>query len=144
MRAAIGGLGLVLGGCPDGENPITAVEEVASVRVTVTAGGPAVVVEGQTLQLRAEALNRNGATLGGKAVSRWESSSPAVATVSGSGVVTGVQAGRVTVTAWVEERSGALEVPVEARLQVVTTTLPEGTHTVPYAALLQAAGGSGQ
>jgi uncharacterized protein YjdB len=81
---------------------------VASVSVT-----PAVdsVVVGQSVQLAAIPRDSAGATLTGRAVT-WTSSAPATASVSSSGLVTGLVAGTVTITATSEGKSGTSRITV--------------------------------
>src|SRR3989441_144524 len=75
---------------------------VASVTVTPA---PASVPTGQTVQLTATLKDANGNTLTGRTVS-WASSNPAVATVTGSGLVSGGTTGAATITATSETVSG--------------------------------------
>jgi hypothetical protein len=82
---------------------------VASVEFTGTAPGPLVV--GSTVQLQARTLAANGTLLTGRSIT-WASSASAVATVSGTGLVTGVAPGTATITATSEGRSAAVEVTV--------------------------------
>src|SRR2546426_243684 len=72
--------------------------------VTVSPAAPSVLVGG-TAQLTATPLDASGTPLSGRVVT-WATSSAAVATVSGSGLVTGVAAGTATITATSEGQSG--------------------------------------
>lgn len=94
--------------------------------VTV-APSPAGVAVGASLQLTATPRDQFGNPMAGVAAATWQSSNPALATVSSSGAVTGVAAGSVTITATMTHagttRSGA------ATVSVGTTTNP-GTATV--------------
>ena len=82
---------------------------VSSVAVTPAT---ATVQVGQTVQLTATAKDASGNVLPGRTVT-WASSNTAVATVSGSGLVTGVAAGGpVTITATSEGQSGTAAVTV--------------------------------
>ena len=85
-------------------------DPVASVEV---APASASVAAGSTVQLAAELKNGGGEPLNGRTVA-WSSSSAAVATVSGSGLVTGVTAGSATITAASEGKSGTAQVTVTA------------------------------
>lgn len=78
--------------------------------VTVTAPGPSVRV-GQTLQLTATARDVNAVVVTGRPVS-WTSSNPAVATVSPTGLVTGVAVGSFSISASVDGRSGSTALSV--------------------------------
>jgi uncharacterized protein YjdB len=124
--ATVSSSGLV-SGVTAGSATITATSEGQSgqAAVTVTAPPPvpvatvtvapatASVAPGQTVQLTATTRDANGNTLTGRVVT-WASSNTAVATVSSSGLVTGVIAGSVTITATSEGRSGTATVTVTA------------------------------
>src|SRR5207253_629323 len=75
---------------------------VASVDVTPPSAS---VQAGQTVQLTATPKDANGAPLSGRTVT-WSSSNTAVATVSNSGLVSGVTPGTATITATSEGKSG--------------------------------------
>lgn len=122
--ATVSSSGLVTGVAAGGPVTITATSEgrsgtsavtVTAVPVaTVTVAGGGSVVAGQTLQLTATLRDAAGNVLTGRTIT-WGSSSPATATVSGSGLVTGVVAGGpVTITATSEGRSGTASVTVTA------------------------------
>src|SRR2546427_7274512 len=72
--------------------------------VTVSPATASVTV-GATSQLTATAKDANGTALSGRVVT-WATSNAAVATVSASGLVTGVAAGAATITATSEGQSG--------------------------------------
>ena len=84
---------------------------VASVSVTPTSGE---VVVTQTLQLSAAAKDAAGAALTGR-LPAWSTSDPAKATVSSTGLVTGVAAGTVTITATAEGKSGSSSITVKPK-----------------------------
>jgi len=69
------------------------------------------VVEGSTQQLSAVATDANGVELAFATFS-WGSSDPSVATVSQTGLATGVGAGTVTITATAADREGSSNVQV--------------------------------
>jgi len=93
----------------------TSAVTVATVPVASVTVGPATasVPTGQTVQLAATPKDASGAPLSGRVVT-WTSSSVAVATVNGSGLVTGVAAGAATLTATSEGKSGTASVTVTA------------------------------
>lgn len=93
------------GGASEGGGPGG---EVVAVRVSPAAGQVGV---GESLQLAAVALDADQQPVSGAAIT-WGSAEPGIATVSGAGLVTGVTAGTVTITAAVgaEEGSAAVEV----------------------------------
>jgi plastocyanin len=80
---------------------------VASVSLNITSAQLGV---GQTMQLVATPLTATGTVTTGTAT--WNSSAPAVAAVSGSGLVTAVAAGGATITATVGGRSGMATIVV--------------------------------
>ena len=126
----------------------SAVEPVASVAVTPA---QASVDEGRTVQLTATPKDANGNSLSGRTVI-WTSGDTAVAMVNGAGLVTGVAAGSVTITATSEGKSGAAAITVAAPppggtpdptlLPVATTA--QGPLTAAYGTLnvLRLAAGS--
>src|SRR5438034_141052 len=96
---------VVLGGCQDSLEPL---RPVASVTV---APAMATVEAGQTVQLTATIRDAHQDVLTGREVI-WASGDPAVATVSATGLVTGVVAGRATITATSEGQSGTAAIAV--------------------------------
>ena len=83
---------------------------VASVTVSPASAS---VPAGQTVQLTATLKDANGNTLTGRTVT-WSSDNTAVATVSGSGLVSGVVAGAATITATSEAKTGTSAITVTA------------------------------
>jgi hypothetical protein len=83
---------------------------VASVAVSPAT---ATISVGGTQQLTAVTQDAAGNTLSGRLIS-WTSSAPAVATVSGAGLVTGQAVGSATITATSEGKSGTATVVVSA------------------------------
>ena len=69
----------------------------AQILTTITVSGGSTVIAGSTLQLIAAARDQNGKAMTG--VFTWASDATAVATVSSSGLVTGVAAGSANITA---------------------------------------------
>src|SRR5256712_814695 len=104
---------------------ILAVSDV-SVASVVVSPASATVSMGSTQQLSATPKDAAGNVLAGRAVA-WASSNPALATISASGLVTGVAAGAVTITATSEGQSGTASVTV-ANVPVATVTV---TPTAP-------------
>src|SRR5207249_3673999 len=119
--ASVTSSGLVSGGAA-GSATITATSEgqsgtasitvtsvpVASVSVTPTSAN---VNEGKTVQLTATPKDGGGNPLTGRTIT-WSSSDNAVATVSSSGLVSGVVAGSATITATSEGQSGPSAITV--------------------------------
>lgn len=119
-----------------------------SATVTVTAPPPTPVATisispssvsmaiGKTSQLTATTKDAQGATLAGRVVT-WSSSDPAVATVSASGVVSGVAVGAAVITATSEGISASITATITPK-PVVTVTIT-GTGPVCVGASLQLA-----
>src|SRR3989442_9510928 len=119
--ATVSATGLVTG-VAAGSVTITATSEgqsgtasvgVANVPVASVVISPAtaVVLVGATVQLTTTLKDAAGNVLSGRSVA-WASSAPAVATVSSTGLVTGVTAGAATITATSEGQSGTAAVTV--------------------------------
>ena len=96
-----------------------AVTLVPVATVSVTPNQASVLV-GQTVSLTATTQDANGNTLTGRAVS-WSSSAPSVATVSNSGVVTGIGSGTAVITATSEGQTGTATITVSVPTPVLTT-----------------------
>ena len=143
--AAVDGGGLVTGQSP-GASTITAVSDGVSgtAALTVTnipvasvtvAPATASISPGQTWQLTATPKDANGNALTGRVVT-WASSATGVATVSVSGVVTGVAAGLVTITATSEGQSGTSAVTVSV-VPVATVTVSPAAPSVQLGQTVQ-------
>ena len=91
----------------------TAAITVTSVPVAAVTVSPATasVQAGQAVQLTATPKDANGNPLAGRTIT-WSSSNTSVATVSSSGLVSGVVAGSATITATSEGQSGTSAVTV--------------------------------
>jgi len=104
--------------------------------VTVSPAGPSVVV-GQSQQLTATLRDQSGNALAGRSVV-WESGGELVATVSTTGMVTGVAAGSATVTATSEGKTGNATVSVIPAPVISTVTFASvaagGAHTCALSA----------
>jgi Bacterial Ig-like domain (group 2) len=145
--ASVSSSGLVTGVAPGGPVTITAtaagvtgsvpitVNPVPVASVTVTPGTPSVKA-GSTLQLAATVKDASGSVLNGRTVT-WSVSNTAIATVSSSGLLTGVAAGTVNVTATCEGVTSTVAVTVgqpsfnaalHLRRQITVTT---GTAAIP-------------
>src|SRR5207253_731812 len=99
-----------------------------------------------TVQLTATPRDASGNPLTGRAIS-WSSSNNNIATVNGSGLVTGVTAGSVTITATSEGQSGTASITVAgAPVASVTVTPPSASvpagQTVQLTATLKDANGN--
>ncbi|OLD97010.1 MAG: hypothetical protein AUG80_12710 [Candidatus Rokubacteria bacterium 13_1_20CM_4_68_9] len=143
--ATVSGSGLVSGNAA-GTATITGTSETQSgiAAVTVTyvpvasvtvSPGSASLVVGATQQFTAVTKDAAGNTLTGRTVT-WASSNTAAATVSGSGLATGVAAGTATITATSETMSGTAVVTV--------TNVPVASVTVSPASATLSVGGTAQ
>ena len=111
-------------------NPIP----VASVAVSPAS---AAVGVGATVQLTATPLDANGNPLTGRSVT-WTSSAPSVATVDGTGLVTGVATGPATITGASEGKSGSSAITVSVPVATVTVSPPSATVSIGTTAQLTA------
>ncbi|SRR6266851_3888842 len=98
---------------------------VASVAVSPASAS---VSAGQTVQLTATPRDANGVPLSGRVVT-WSSSSAAVATVNGSGLVSGVAPGSASITATSEGKSGTATVTVNG-VPVASVTVSPATASI--------------
>lgn len=106
--------------------------------VAVTPATPAVFV-GTTVQLAAEPRDSTGAALSARTVT-WSTADAARATVSASGLVTGVGVGAVTITATSEGRTGTVSVTVDPAAGPVLSTITPSTLTPGAMATLEGTG----
>jgi uncharacterized protein YjdB len=141
--ASVDGSGLATG-VSAGSATITATSEghsgsaaftVSAVTVPVAAvtvsPASASVTAGQTVQLTATPKDANGNTLTGRTIT-WTSGNTSVATVSSSGLVSGVAAGSATITATSEGKSGTSAITVTAvTVPVATVTVSPASASVP-------------
>ena len=107
VNAVFGALSTVASGTTALDPP-----PVAVASVTVSPATASVQV-GASAQLAASSKDASGNPLSGRVVT-WASSAPAVATVNGSGLMSGVAAGTATITATSEGQSGTSAISVTA------------------------------
>lgn len=107
--------GAVITAASEGKSALVAVtvSSVPVVSVTITPATETVVVT-QTLQLTAVAKDAHGGTIAGRTIT-WSTSDASRATVSSTGLVTGVSPGDVTITASAEGKSGTSAITVKAK-----------------------------
>lgn len=112
----------------DGEHGGTVVVEGSTqppvlTSVVVSPAGPSVAVGG-ALQLTATPLDQAGRTMAGVPAAQWSSADATKATVSATGLVTGVAAGTVGITARVTHGGVTREATVNVTVGGTTTTPP--------------------
>jgi uncharacterized protein YjdB len=156
--ATVSATGVVTGVTAGGPVTIMAISEgksdsaeitVSSVAVASVAVAPAAagVIVGQTVPLAATVSDAGGNGLTGRVVT-WATSNAALATVSATGVVTGVApGGPVTITATSEGQSGTASITVTLPPVASVTVAPPAASvavglTVPLAATAKDAGGN--
>ncbi|HEV2750218.1 MAG TPA: Ig-like domain-containing protein [Gemmatimonadales bacterium] len=155
--ASVSSSGLVTGVGAGGPVTITATSEGQSgtatvnvslapvASVTVSPSSANIAITG-TVQLTATPKDANGNPLSGRAIS-WASSNTNVATVNTSGLVTGVTAGSVTITATSEGQSGTATITVAGAPVASVTVTPasasvQAGQTVQLTATLKDANGN--
>jgi Bacterial Ig-like domain (group 2) len=126
---------LVAGGC--GSTPSTPASPTGttSVAVGVSGNAPANLAPGETRQLFATATRRDGTTSDVTNLATWQSSNPAIATVSPSGVLAAAAEGSIDVFATYENVRGSLHADIKRLVCEVSVS--------PPAAAYGAFGGSG-
>jgi uncharacterized protein YjdB len=107
--------GAVITATSEGKTAVVAVtiSTVPIASIAVTPGTDTVVVT-QTLQLTAVAKDAQGATLSGRPFA-WVTSDASRATVSSTGLVTGVSPGAVTITASAEGKTGTASITIKEK-----------------------------
>jgi uncharacterized protein YjdB len=123
------------------------VSVVANIVTSVLIVGPTSLPAGQTSQLTVSASNPGGSQVVTSGVT-WQSSKPAVATVSSAGVLSALSAGTTTITATYGGTSGTLAVTVinETVTAIALYGNPALTSAVTnqFTATATLAGGSSQ
>src|SRR5207248_1929259 len=117
----------------------TAVVRVTPVPVTTVTVAPASagVLVGQLLQLSATTADSAGNVLSGRTVT-WASSNSLVATVTSTGLLTGLAAGSATITATSEGKSGTATVTVTAvAVPVASVAVNPATPSVAVGGTVQ-------
>ena len=115
-------------GSASGSAAVAVLQEVSTIAITPAAD---TVVERDTLRLAAEATDANGHVIAGAEFS-WASSDDAVAMVDAAGLVTGVGAGEIEVTATSAGVVGRAELLVEASVPTTVAVTPD---TLEFTAL---------
>ena len=107
---------------------------VAPANSTITTGG--------SQQFTATGFYSNGTSQDLTSQVTWASADTGVATITGTGLSSGVSAGSSTITATLNGVTGSTSLTVQALpLAILTTSLPDGVQDVPYSTALVAQGG---
>lgn len=115
---------VVAAGLTDTVNMTVAPTPVSTIDVNAGTGS---VIVGRTLALVATTKDAQGATLTGRTVT-WSSAATSVATVSASGLVTGVTAGSANITATSEGRTATVTITVApVPVNTVVVSVPNVT-----------------
>ena len=110
--------------------------------IAVTPANPTGLV-GAGQQFTATGTYSDNSTQNLSSQATWTSSKTAVATISSSGLATGVSAGTTTISAALGSVSGSTTLTVQtAPLAITTTSLTNGTVNAAYSATLAASGGT--
>src|SRR4029077_3315310 len=111
--------------------------------IAVTPANPAVGIGG-TQQFTATGTYSDQSTQDLTSQVTWTSSSPAVATINGTGRATAASQGTTTITGALGELNGTTTLTVQppGGVTITTTQLPVGVKSVAYSATLAAIGGS--
>lgn len=117
---------LTVDGLKSNDVAVTVTDQVVAVQITPSIFPPMRV--GGTLQLSAQALNNQNQPIPGKTIT-WTSLNPGVATVSSTGLVTGVTVGNATITASVDQRSASVNVNVTP-VPIATVVLTPSSDTL--------------
>ncbi len=116
--------------CSEGAQPGASIVDpvvVASVAVSPPSGS---IPVGGSLQLGAMVRDAGGKVLGGRSVA-WSTGNASVATVSGSGLVTGASVGTVMITGTSEGKSNASQITVTAAaVSVASVDVNPPTRTI--------------
>ena len=126
-------LAAALVGCSGGGDSSTPTSTPTPVLTSISVSGGATVAAGATLTLVASPRDQNGNVI--SASINWSSAATNIATVNGSGVVTGVAPGTAVITATSGSVSTSTTVTVTAPLVVITIIVSGGTSVVAGATL---------
>jgi len=116
----------VAGACSDGMAPPDGNDDPVVASLTIT--GPSSVDLAGTQQLTASAKNASGSSV--TATVTWSSSDDGIATVSSTGVVTGIARGTTTVTATTAGASGPIQDTHDVQVTVASVTVSPALDTL--------------
>jgi plastocyanin len=123
---------IILAACSDASGP----EGVRSVSVSAAF---TTVQAGQPVQLTATATDASGSVVQNASLT-WSSSAPAVATVNGTGLVSTLTGGQVTITASAGTVEGSLGLTVTPGPSGIATVTMPGLSFIPFTTTINAGG----
>ena len=112
--------------CGDGTTAPPTPRPPRPTTVAVTPATTQLTALGATVQLSAAVRDQNGQVMAGAAVT-WSSSTTSIATVGGSGLVTGVAKGAATITATADDARGTAEITVTTSDRAALVALYQAT-----------------
>jgi plastocyanin len=125
-----------LAACGGGSDGPTSTTGVATVRMNANA---ITLFPAQTEQLAATALDAAGAPVAAAAAPTWRSANTSIATVTASGVVTGVANGQTDVTATIDGKVGTTRVTVGNPPLAARVSMP-GLSFTPFTTVIARTG----
>ncbi len=134
MKRWIAGAAVLAGLACGGDEP-TGNSGVATVSMNANA---IVLIPGQTEQLAATAKDAAGNTIAGGTVT-WRSANTGIATVNGTGLVTGVASGQTDVSATIDGKVGTTRVTVGAVPTTALVSMP-GLSFTPFTTVIKQGG----
>ncbi len=147
QTASVSATGLVTGVAPgsasvtatsEGKSGSSAITVIVPPVATVEVSPPTATVQtGATLQLSAVMKDASGNVLTGRTVT-WSTSSSQTATINASGLVSGVVAGSVTITATSEGKSGSSAITVTGPQPAPVASVSISPNSVTFLTLGQA------
>jgi Big-like domain-containing protein len=133
MRAAVtAAVAIALSACGS-KTPTAPAITISSLRVAVAGNGSTTLAPGDTRQLVATAAQSDGTALDVTNLAAWQSSSPATATISSTGLLAAAAEGSVDVSATYKDARGTLHADVRLTCSISVT---------PTASAFTAFGGS--
>jgi hypothetical protein len=119
-RIFITALLLALAACGS-KTPTAPTVTVSSVQVGVAGNGSTTLAPGETRQLFATAAQSDGTTLDVTNIATWQSSAPATATISPSGLLTAATEGGIDISATYKQARGTLHADVRLTCDISVT-----------------------
>ena len=120
--------GGLLAACGGGSAPTTPGTTITAVQVGVSGGGSTALAPGETRQLFASATRADGTATDVTNLATWQTSNPAIATVSPSGLLSAAGEGGIDVFATYNSVRGTLHADIKRVACDVTIAPPSATY----------------